>query len=82
MDDIQIIYDTTACGLNAALWASYFVLPTIKLVLHNLDSRTWFSDIELGKMFLNYFLDEDLREYTGVDVREIEGSNGKGGNVL
>ena len=70
-DDIRIVYDATACGLNAALWAPNFALPSIDSVLRNSDSRTWFSDIDLGEMFLNYFLDEDLREYAGVDVREI-----------
>ena len=73
-DDIRIVYDATACGLNNALWAPNFALPTIDSVLRNADSRTWFSDIDLGEMFLNYFLDEDLREYAGVDVREIGGA--------
>ena len=73
-DDIRIVYDATACGLNTALWAPNFALPTIDSVLRNADSRTWFSDIDLGEMFLNYFLDEDLREFAGVDVREIGGT--------
>ena len=73
-DDIQIVYNATTCGLNAALWAPNFALPRIDLVLRNSDSKTWFSNIDLGEMFLNYFLDEDLREYAGVDVREIGGA--------
>ena len=72
-DDIRIVYDATACGLNAALWAPNFALPTIDSVLQNADSSTWFSDIDLGEMFLNYFLDEDLRSYAGVDLRELGG---------
>ena len=73
-DDIRIVYDASACGLNAALWAPNFSLPTIDSVLRCADHSTWFSDIDLGEMFLNYFLDEDLREYSGVDVREIGGA--------
>ena len=73
-DDISIEYDATAHGLNATLWAPNFALPTINSVLRNSDSKTWFSHIDLGEMFLNYFLDEDLREYAWVDVREIRGS--------
>ena len=73
-DDIRIVYDASACGLNAALWAPNFALPTIDSVLRCADQSTWFSDIDLGEMFLNYFLDEDLREYAGVDVREIGGA--------
>ena len=73
-DDIRIVYDATACGLNAALWAPNFALPTIDSVLQNADSSTWFSDIDLGEMFLNYFLDEELRSYAGVDLREMGGN--------
>ena len=73
-DDIQIVYDATACGLNEALWAPNFALPTIDSVLRNASQNSWFSDIDLGEMFLNYFLDEDLREFAGVDVRELGGS--------
>ena len=73
-DDIRIVYDATACGLNEALWAPNFALPTIDSVLRNANQDSWFSDIDLGEMFLNYFLDEDLREFAGVDVREIGGA--------
>ena len=73
-DDIRIVYDVTACSLIAVLWAPNFALPTNDAVLQNADLRTWFSDIDLREMFLNYFLDEDLREYAGVDVTEIGGA--------
>ena len=69
-DDIRMVYDATKCGLNAALWAPNFGLPTIDTVLRNADDGTWFGDIDLGEMFLNYFLDEELRSYCGLDLRE------------
>lgn len=72
--DIRIVYDATACGLNNALWAPSFFLPTIDSILRNADSGTWFGDIDLGEMFLNYFLDEEMRAWAGVDVREIGGA--------
>ena len=72
-EDIRIVYDATACGLNHALWSPNFALPTIDSVLRGANQDTWFSDIDLGEMFLNYFLDEDLRKFAGVDVREIGG---------
>lgn len=72
-EDIRIVYDATACGLNNALWSPNFALPTIDSVLRGANRDTWFSDIDLGEMFLNYFLDEDLRKFAGVDVREIGG---------
>jgi hypothetical protein len=66
--DIRVVYDATACGLNDALWAPNFFLPTVDSILRNASSSTWFGDIDLGEMFLNYPLDEDIRPYAGVDV--------------
>ena len=73
-EDIRIVYDATACGLNNALWAPNFALPTIDSVLHNASQDSWFSDIDLGEMFLNYFLDKEMREFAGIDVRKIGGA--------
>ena len=69
--DIRMVYDATKCGLNAALWTPNFFLPTIDSILRNADGNTWFGDIDLGEMFLNYWLDEELRPYAGVDVSAL-----------
>jgi hypothetical protein len=66
--DIRVVYDATACGLNDALWAPNFFLPTVDSILRNASSSTWFGDIDLGEMFLNYPLDENIRPFAGVDV--------------
>eukprot|EP00979_Chaetoceros_neogracilis_P007253 scaffold1521_cov271-Chaetoceros_neogracile.AAC.61 len=68
--DIRVVYDATQCGLNDALWAPNFFLPTVDSILRNASSSTWFGDIDLGEMFLNYALDMDIRMYAGVDVTE------------
>ncbi len=70
--DIRIVYDATKCGLNRALWSPNFYLPTIDALLRNADSDTYYGDIDLGEMFLNYALDEALRPYAGVDVTALE----------
>ena len=59
--DIRMVYDATECGLNDALWTLNFFSPTINSILRNADGSTWFGDIDLGEMFLNYWLDEELR---------------------
>ena len=41
-------------------------------ILRNATSATWFADIDLGEMFLNYALDIEIRQYAGVDVTEVE----------
>ncbi len=68
LDDIRMVYNGTSCGLNASCWAPWFPLPTVKTHLRTVESGTWMADIDLGEMFLNFMLDEDLREYAGVDV--------------
>ena len=76
--DIRVVYDATKCGLNDAVWAPNFFLPTVDSILRNACSFTWFGDIDLGEMFLNYFLDEELRPYAGIDVTELEdGAEGR-----
>jgi hypothetical protein len=71
VDDIRMVYDATKSLLNAVLWAPNFPLPTIDTVLNNATMSTWFGDLDLGEMFLNYFLDEKLCPYAGVDVTKI-----------
>ena len=67
-DDIRMVYDATACGLNEALWAPTFWMPTIQNVLDCATDTSWFGDVDAGEMFLNYPLDIAIRAYAGVDV--------------
>jgi hypothetical protein len=77
--DIRVVYDATQCGLNDALWAPNFFLPTVDSILRNASAATWFGDIDLGEMFLNYTLDLDIRQYAGIDVTGVDDSHiGKG----
>jgi hypothetical protein len=71
VDDIRVVYDATKSGLNDAIWAPNFFLPTINSVVAKADDRTFFGDIDIGEMFLNYFLDPRLRPKAGVDVTEL-----------
>lgn len=77
--DIRVVYDTTKCGLNIAVWAPNFFLPTVDSILRYACSLTWFGNIDLGVMFLNYFLDEEAQPYARVDMSELEGGNHKDG---
>ena len=70
--DIRIVYDATQCGLNDALWSPNFFMPTVDSILRNASSTTWFGDIDLGEMFLNYTLDLKLQPYAGIDVTELD----------
>ena len=62
-DDIRIVYDDTKCLLNAAPWFHSLYLLETGSILKNVDSYTWFGDIDIGEMFLNDMLYEELRPY-------------------
>ena len=72
LSDIRVVYDATKCGLNEAVWAPNFYLPTIDASLHCMDPSTICGDIDLGEIFLNYPLDEALQPYAGVDITDME----------
>ena len=71
-DDIRMVYDATACGLNDALWAPGFWMPTIMNVLDCATADSWFGDVDAAEMFLNYLLDVDVRPYAGIDVSWLQ----------
>jgi hypothetical protein len=66
--DIRMVYDGTASGLNAVLWAPWFPLPTVESLLRSLEPGTYMADNDVGEMFLNFMLHEDLRKLCGVDL--------------
>ncbi len=70
--DIRLVYDGTKSGLNDAVWAPNFFLCSVDSALMWANAETWYSDRDLGEMFLNYFLDEALRAYSGVDVTQVK----------
>ena len=58
--DIQIVYDGTASGLNEVLWAPWFSLPTVSSHLRAVEPGTYMADVDLGEIFLNFFLDASI----------------------
>mmetsp|Transcript_10111 Transcript_10111/g.14603 ORF Transcript_10111/g.14603 Transcript_10111/m.14603 type:complete len:596 (-) Transcript_10111:44-1831(-) len=49
--DIRVVYDGTKSGLNAALWAPWFPLPTIEGHLRAVEPGYYMGDIDIGEMF-------------------------------
>ncbi len=66
-----MVYNGTSCGLNNVLLAPRFGLPTVKQTLRALMSGYLQCDLDVGEQFPNYYLHEELRQYSGVDVREV-----------
>jgi hypothetical protein len=65
-DDIRLVYDATANKLNECVWVPSFWLPTIKSLVCGFDSNSWMTDRDVGDMFLNFQLHEDVVPYMGV----------------
>jgi hypothetical protein len=66
-DDIRMVYDGSASGLNELLGAPWFPLSTLDTLQRSIEPGTFMSDNDVGEMFLNFMLHEDLRKLCGVD---------------
>eukprot|EP00980_Cylindrotheca_fusiformis_P027270 scaffold19651_cov73-Cylindrotheca_fusiformis.AAC.1 len=69
--DVRLVFNGTSCGLNAALWAPGFWLPTPDTALRKLDFDSLMVDFDLGEFFLNFFLPYEVRDYAGVSLSAI-----------
>ena len=85
-NDIRMVYNGTSCGLNAAVWAPSFWLPTAKTAARLLSFNYCFMDKDLGEMFLNFPLHPTLAAYSGVDLTHfkhvVEGTLNPSGRLL
>jgi hypothetical protein len=69
--DIRMVYNGTSCGLNDAVFAPWFAMPTIDSHLRAVDVGTYMADCDIGEMFLNFMLDPAIRPFAGVDLTEL-----------
>ena len=75
LTDIRMIYDGTRSGLNACLFAPHFSLPVMAHTLRSLLEGYFSADLDVGEMFLNWWMGEMLRAYAGVDITHVRPSN-------
>ena len=71
LDDIRMVYNGTGCGLNNSVWAPHFGLPTVRQTLRSLLPGYCQCDMDVGEMFLNFLLHEELMRMSGVDVGPV-----------
>jgi len=69
--DIRLVYDGSKSGLNDAIWAPWFPLPTADSFFDVMMPNYWCSDNDMGDFFLNFPMHEDLQKYCGVDITEL-----------
>jgi hypothetical protein len=66
-DDIRMVYDATASGLNSCLWVPSFWLPSAESLVDCMTEDSWMGDLDMGEQFLNFPLHPDLQQYCGID---------------
>jgi hypothetical protein len=70
-NDIRMVYDATASGLNECLWSPNFWLPSAEGLVDCLDGSSWQGDLDMGEQFLNFHLHPTLQPFCGIDVRPL-----------
>ena len=70
-DDVRMVYDATANGLNDAVWVPSFWLLTVESLVRAMDVNSWMMDRDIGEMFLNFQLHHSAIPFTGVDLRPL-----------
>jgi hypothetical protein len=61
--NIRLVYNGTSCGLNKALWAPNFWLPTPATATQTLGYGYYMVDINLGELVLNFPLHSILQKF-------------------
>ena len=75
--DIRMVYDLSKSGLNKVLWCPRFPLPSVDTHLRGVMPGTWMADLDVGEMFLNFWLHSELRDLCGVDLKQHADSCGE-----
>ncbi len=68
LDDWRIVFHAGANKLNNCVWAPSFCLPTVNSLLRILDKETLMQDMDVGKMFLNFWLHPNTVKFAAVDL--------------
>ncbi|KAG7368517.1 hypothetical protein IV203_031260 [Nitzschia inconspicua] len=67
-DDIRMVYDGTASGLNDSMWLPKFRMSTIETHLRFVEPETFMADVDVGECFLKFILHKSICALAGVDL--------------
>ncbi|KAL7579670.1 hypothetical protein ACA910_021820 [Epithemia clementina (nom. ined.)] len=76
--DVKMVYDGTKSGLNACLYAPWFMLPDADGLVRTLDDQYWCIDNDYGEMFLNFWIHPELMQFSGMDLTPLYGTHEDG----
>jgi hypothetical protein len=69
--DKRMVFNGTLSGLNSALWDPWFCLLNATTHMRIVKPGTLMVDVDIGEMFLNFFLDPRIRRFSGVDFTKF-----------
>ena len=72
-NDIRIVHDRTSGGMNGAVWAPPFLLPTSNTLMRLLESSTCQLNMDIREMFLNFPLDYRAWKFCGINLLDFDG---------
>jgi hypothetical protein len=82
INDVRLVYDGSVSGLNLLIWVSRFSLPTsIRTHLWAIDENTYMTDANIGEMFPNFILHQELQTLARVDLTHYFPKTDKGAKV-
>ena len=70
-DNVRPVYNGGSSGLNEAIWAPWFGLPTVQSELGTIKPGNFMRDADVGKMFHNFVLEDELQPYIGVEFNQF-----------
>jgi hypothetical protein len=72
--EINVVYNGTLSGLNAAIWDPSFFLPSGSVALRVMPFTTFMLDADIDEMLLNFPMHKSIRPYAGIDIHHFQKS--------
>lgn len=69
--DVRVVFNFKSSGLNDALFAPNFFLPTNEDLTNLLTDSSWMVDSDCGEQFYCFTEDQGILPYVGVDLTAI-----------
>ena len=63
-----MVYEATKSGLNEAVCAPCFAMPTVDTLLWSTTVYSYMTDCDVGKILLNFMLEPSVRPHAGIDL--------------
>ena len=74
----RMVYDATQSGLNDAVWAPWFAMPTIDSHLRVVETGVFMTDCDVREMFINFMLEPAIRSHADVYLSKLLSDEGNG----